>query len=54
MICSAGDLGIKIDCGSNQPGAIMQRKAKGNWHDFLVDGESVTNPFDDEYSSEVG
>ncbi len=42
----AGDLGIEIDFGSNEPGAILQRKEKGYWHDYLVDGESVVNPFD--------
>ena len=29
-----------------QPGAILQRKENGYWHDYLVDGEPVTNPFD--------
>ena len=46
MIWSAGELGIEIDFGSDQPGAILQRKEKGYWHDYLVDGESVANPFD--------
>jgi hypothetical protein len=46
MIYSAGDLGIEIDFGSDQPGAVLQRKEKGYWRDYLVDGESVTNPFD--------
>ena len=45
MIYSAGDLGIEIDFGNDQPGAILQRKEKGHWHDYLVDGEPVTNPF---------
>ena len=44
MILSAGDLGIEIDFGDNQPGAIIQRK--GYWHDYLVEGEPVVNPFD--------
>ena len=48
MICSAGDLGVEIDFGSNKPGAILQRKENGGWHDYLVDGEPVTNPFDEE------
>ncbi len=46
MIYSAGDLGIEIDFGSDQPGAILQRKDKGYWHDYLVSGEPVMNPFD--------
>jgi hypothetical protein len=46
LIYSAGDLGIEIDFESDKPGAIPQRKEKGYWHDYLVDGESVTNPFD--------
>ena len=54
MIWSAGDLGIEIDFGPDQPGAILQRKEKGYWHNYLVDGEPGVNPFDEEYSSEVG
>ncbi len=46
MILSAGDLGIEIDFGSDQPGAILQRKENGYWHDYLVDGERVVKPFD--------
>ncbi len=48
MIWSAGDLGIEIDFGLlyKEPGAILQRKEKGHWHDYVVDGEPVTNPFD--------
>ncbi len=46
MIWSTGDLGIEIDFGRNQPGTILQRKEKGYWHDYLVDGELVVNPFD--------
>jgi len=46
MIYSSGDLGIEIDFGSNEPGAILQRKDRGHWRDYLVDGELVTNPFD--------
>ncbi len=45
-IYSAGDLGVVIDFGPDKPGAILQRKEKGYWHDYLVDGELVTNPFD--------
>ncbi len=46
MILSAVDLVIEIDFGSDQPGAILQRKEKGYWHDYLVDGKPVVNPFD--------
>jgi hypothetical protein len=46
MIYSAGDLGVEIDFGHNQPGAILQRKEKGYWRDCLVDGKPVVNPFD--------
>lgn len=46
MIYSAGDFGIAIDFGSDEPGWILQRKEKGYWRDYLVDGEPVTNPFD--------
>jgi hypothetical protein len=46
MIYSAADLCIEIDFGSNEPGAILQRKEKGYWRDYLVDGKPVVNPFD--------
>ena len=48
MIWSAGDLGIEIDFGLlyKEPGAILQRKEKGRWHDYLVKSEPVVNPFD--------
>ena len=46
MISSAGDLGIEIDFGRNQPGAILQRKIKGKWKDYLIDGQQVVNPVD--------
>ena len=46
MIWSAGDLGIEIDFGSDQPGAILQRKESDGYQDYLVDGEPVVNPFD--------
>jgi len=46
MIYSAVDLCIEIDFRTDQPGAILKRKEKGCWHDYLVDGEPVTNPFD--------
>ncbi len=46
MMYSAGDLGVEIAFGPDQPGAILQRKEKGYWHDYLVDGEPVVSPFD--------
>jgi hypothetical protein len=46
MILSAVDLVIEIDFGNDKPGAILQRKEKGYWHDYLVDGQPVVNPFD--------
>ena len=46
MIWSAGDLGIEIDFGNDKPGAILQRKEKDGYHDYLVDGKPVVNPFD--------
>ena len=39
-------LGIEIDFGTDKPGAILQRKEKGYWHDYVVDGKPVVNPFD--------
>ena len=46
MIWSAGDPGIKIDFGDDKLRAILQRKVKDGYHDYLVDGEPVVNPFD--------
>ena len=46
QLLSAGDLGIEIDFGANEPGAILQRKEGDDWQDYLEDGELVTNPFD--------
>jgi hypothetical protein len=46
MILSAGDLALEIDFGRNQPGAIVQRKVKGDWQDYLIDGKAVINPVD--------
>jgi hypothetical protein len=48
MILSAIDLVIEIDFGSDQPGAILQRKEKGYWRDYLVDGKPVVKPLDGE------
>ena len=46
MILSAVDLVIEIDFETDKPGVILQRKEKGYWHDYLVDGKPVVNPFD--------
>ena len=48
MIFSAGDLNIEIDFGLlyKVSGAILQRKERDDYHDYLVDGEPVMNPFD--------
>ena len=46
MILSAGDLALEIDFGRNQPGAILQRKIKSEWKDYLIDGKPITNPID--------
>ena len=46
MMYSAGDLGIEIDYGRNQPGAILQRKEQGRWKDYLANGKPVVIPFD--------
>ena len=40
------DIGVEIDFGTDKPGAVLQRKEKGHWHDYLIDGKPVTNPFD--------
>jgi len=46
MILSAGDLALEIDFRRNQPGAILQRKVKGSYQDYLIDGKPVINPID--------
>ena len=46
MILSAGDLALEIDFGRNLPGSILQRKIKGEWKDYLIDGKPVVNPID--------
>jgi hypothetical protein len=42
---SAGDLGVEIDYRAGKPSGTLQRKEKGYWHDYLVDGKPVTDPF---------
>jgi hypothetical protein len=41
MIYSAGDLGVEIDIGRNEPGTVLQRLDNGYWHDYLIDSEPV-------------
>ena len=41
MILSASDLNLEIDFGRNEPVAILQRKVKGEWQDYLIDGNPV-------------
>lgn len=45
MIIQAGDLGVELDTGTNSPGAILQRW-DGEWRDYLVNGETVTEPIE--------
>ena len=46
MMYQAGDLGLLVDFGDSQPGSVLQRKTKGEWQDYLVDGEPVRYPYD--------
>lgn len=38
---SAGDLGVDIDYGRNQPGDNVQRIETGRWIDYRPDSEPV-------------
>jgi len=51
MIYSAGDLGITIDYGNNEPGSVLQRASitfpsASGWEDYMVDGKRVKAPVD--------
>jgi hypothetical protein len=46
VIYSAGDLGIEIDLGANEPGAVLQRFEIDGWKDFQLEGEPVISPVD--------
>ena len=46
MFLSLKEFGIKIDLGSNAPGASLQRQDGGLWYYYMLDGEPVFNPFD--------
>lgn len=43
---AAGDLGVYIDLGKDEPGMVLQRLVKSGWHDYLVDGEPAKSPID--------
>jgi len=43
MIHQAGDLGVELDTGLNQPGAVLQRLTDGEWQDYRPDGEAITS-----------
>ena len=45
MIHAAGDLGVLIDYGNNQPGSVLQRREtpfSDDWRVYKVDGKPVT------------
>ncbi len=46
MIYAAGDLGVRIDLGDDEPGMVLQRREKDGWHDYQADGKPVTAPID--------
>ena len=51
MIYSAGDLGVQIDYGNDEPGAVLQRATitfphASGWQDYIVDGKPVAAPVD--------
>ena len=46
MIYSAGDLGVEIDLGANEPGTTLQRKEPGGWQDYRVAGDQARGPVD--------
>jgi hypothetical protein len=46
MIHAAGDIGVTIGYGNNEPGAILQRLEADGWRDCLVDRKPVTAPID--------
>jgi len=46
MIYSAGDSGVAIDLGVNEPGAVLQRQGPSEWVDYLIAGGQVRGPVD--------
>jgi hypothetical protein len=43
VIYSAGDLGVEIDLGADEPGALLQRKEPGGGQDYRVSGKRVSS-----------
>jgi len=46
MIYSAGELGVEIDLGPDEPGSTLQRLEADGWQDYRVDREQVVSPVD--------
>ena len=46
MMHSAGDLGLTVDYGNNEPCAVLQRLEDEDWQGCLVDAKPATAPID--------
>jgi len=46
VMLSAGDLGLELDFGRNEPGDILQRWERDSWRSFKMNGKLVRSPFD--------
>lgn len=50
MISAAGDLGVSIDFGQDEPGMVLQRRYREGgmyiWNDYMVKGQRVLSPVD--------
>jgi hypothetical protein len=46
MLVSAGDLGILINFGSNEPGDVLQRWEHDGWRGVWLDRKLITYPFE--------
>ena len=50
MIHAAGDLGIWIDLGKDEPGMTLQRRERVSggyqWQDYQQEGKTVKSPLD--------
>lgn len=44
MMYQAGDLGVVLDAGANNPGDVLQRREADGWVDFELNGEVVKAP----------
>jgi hypothetical protein len=44
MLHSAGDLGVAVDYGNDEPVAVLQRLESVDWQGCLVDGKQVKAP----------